>query len=96
MSLATALLLLPKSRRKRIPNNQLLSLLETAPKVSYALVQPRTKYTPDIAKYTLMLFNAQPFTQETHYSRKILVGAEFEDTLSELRGRAYRLKTDCY
>ena len=69
-------------------------MLETAPKIPYTLIQPRTKNTPNIAKDALVLFDAQPFAQETHYSRKILIGAEFEDTLSEMRGGAYRLKTD--
>ena len=70
-------------------------MLETAPKIPYTLIQPRTKNTPNIAKDALVLFDAQPFAQETHYSRKILIGAEFEDTLSEMGGGAYGLKTDC-
>jgi hypothetical protein len=87
---------LPESRRKSITDHQLLSLLETAPKVAYAFIQSRTENIPNIAKHTLMLFHAQPFAQKTDYGRKILVGAEFEDALGEMRGRAYGLQADGY
>lgn len=33
-----------------------------------------------------MLFHAQSLAQKTDYGCKILIGAEFEDTLSEMRG----------
>ena len=43
-----------------------------------------------------MLLDAQSLTEKTHYGGESLIGAEFEDALCEMRGRAYWMQTDGY
>jgi hypothetical protein len=72
---------LPKSRRKRIPYNQLLPLPKTRPKIPHALIQRRTKHIAHVAEHTLMLLDTQPLAQEPYYRCKSLVRGQFEDAL---------------
>jgi hypothetical protein len=65
------------------------------PQIPHALIQRRRKYTPYIAKHTLMLLQPQLLAQEPHNRVEALVRRELEHALGEVWCGSDGLKSDC-